>query len=261
MTEQQQGEHLYKNADWLQQRYQDEGLSMEQIAELAECCTVTILNWMRQYDIPRRSPAKILKARWGQGDFDDQRSQLCQDADWLQQKYYTEKLPLSSIAKLAECSVQTVLNWMQRHNIPRRSPSDARKAAWKRGDYGSEDWKRRHSRGVKAGYDLSTPEGQEHRRKKSIAQKAAWERGVYDGVFQSPTSIEIAISEALNALGIEHVTQYRPDGYSRVYDELVLPNVLIEIHGDYWHSRPREQKRDAEKAAWAQEHDYHLVVL
>ena len=95
----------------------------------------------------------------------------------------------------------------------------------------------------------------------SASMKAAWERGAWDGVFQSPTSIEVAVSEALNALGIEHVSQYRPDGYSRVYDEFIPPDVLIEVQGDYWHNRPGAGEKDAEKAAWAAENGYQLVAI
>ena len=80
-------------------------------------------------------------------------------------------------------------------------------------------------------------------------------------MFQSPTSIEVAVSEALDELGIEHEPQYRPDGYSRVYDELVPPDVLIEVNGDYWHSFDEKQRSDAEKAAWAHANGYYLVII
>lgn len=126
--------------------------------------------------------------------------------------------------------------------------SDALKAAWERGDFDGV-----HS-------NMYT-EAVRHQRSEII--KAAHIRGAYDGVFQSPTSIEIQIAAALDIMGLEHQPQYRPDGYSRIYDEFVPPNTLIEIQGDYWHGpeRPDNQKRDAQKAQWAAENGYELMEI
>jgi len=120
----------------------------------------------------------------------------------------------------------------------------------------SEEFRRKHTETVRS---------PEYRRRLSASIKAAHARGAYEGVyvgvFQSPTSIEVQVADALNRLGVEHQPQYRPDGYSRIYDELVPPDVLIEVHGDYWHSTKKARKRDAEKAAWAEENGYHLVII
>lgn len=95
----------------------------------------------------------------------------------------------------------------------------------------------------------------------SEALRAAHARGAFDGVFQSPTSIELAVAVALDICGIEHISQYRPDGHSRIYDELIPPNILIEIHGDYWHSMEKAKVRDTEKATWAEENGFTLIVI
>jgi len=129
--------------------------------------------------------------------------------------------------------------------------------------FNAEDFRQRQSEATKKAWARGDHDGVETRRKRSDARKAARASGVYDGVFQSPTSIELAVAAVLDICGIEHTSQYRPDGYSRIYDEFVSPNILIEVHGDYWHGplRPENQKRDAEKAAWAKENGYHLVVM
>ena len=88
-----------------------------------------------------------------------------------------------------------------------------------------------------------------------------WQEGVYDGVFRSPTSIELETAEALLELEIKHEREWRPDGYSRIYDFLVPPHVLIEVQGDYWHSLPERREADAEKAKWAEANGYKLVEL
>ncbi len=95
----------------------------------------------------------------------------------------------------------------------------------------------------------------------SCNAKMQWIRGDFDGVFQSPTSIELAVSDALDAYNIEHVSQYRPPNYNRVYDEFVPPSTLIEVHGDYWHGLKENQERDEIKARWAQENGFALIII
>lgn len=149
----------------------------------------------------------------------------------------------------------------------RNKQSEAMKAAWERGDLGSEEWCRKLSEAKKAAWERGDFDGvfdsEEYRRKQSEAMKAAWERGDFDGVFQSPTSIELQIAAALDIMGIDHQPQYRPDGYSRIYDEFVPPNTLLEINGDYWHGDgfPETQRRDAEKAQWAAENGFELIEI
>jgi len=114
----------------------------------------------------------------------------------------------------------------------------------------------------------------EEREKTAEHTRQMWRDGVFDGVFQSPTSIEIEVAAALDELGIAHVGQYRPDGYSRPFDEFIEPNILIEVNGDYWHGNPLRfpivkqdhrqtltRKRDKTKAAWAKKHGYNLCVI
>lgn len=134
----------------------------------------------------------------------------------------------------------------------------ARKKAWKRGLYGGVEWRRKNSAGSKAAWARGAYDGV------SEAVRAAWARGDFDGVFQSPTSIELQVAAALDIMGIAHESQYRPDGYSRIYDEFVPHNTLIEVQGDYFHSEehfPGIEDRDAEKAAWAEENGYRFIVI
>ena len=148
-----------------------------------------------------------------------------------------------------------------------RKQSAAIKAAWKRGDIGDEEWYCEHSEAMKRRWqcgDMDGIHGEEWRRRHSDAMRAAWERGDFDGVFQSPTSPELQVAAALDIMDIEHTPQYRPDGYSRIYDEFVPPNTLIEVHGDYFHSEehfPGIEQRDVEKAQWAVDNGFNLIVL
>lgn len=148
----------------------------------------------------------------------------------------------------------------------RRKMGEATKVAWERGDF-DEERNRKVSEGVKAARRRGAYDGiynDEWRRKHGEAMKAAWARGAYDGVvIQSPTSIELEVAAALDIMGIKHQSQYRPEGYRRIYDEFVPPSTLIEIHGDYWHGDdfPEQQQRDAEKAVWAEENGYQFITI
>jgi len=45
--------------------------------------------------------------------------------NWLHRKYWVEKLSTAKIAKLVNVDQKTIVNWMKRFNIPRRSYSEA----------------------------------------------------------------------------------------------------------------------------------------
>lgn len=50
------GDRLYKDGEWLRQKYVDEGLSVHQIGTLADSNGDTIWKWLRRHDIPVRTP-------------------------------------------------------------------------------------------------------------------------------------------------------------------------------------------------------------
>jgi len=66
---------------------------------------------------------------------------------WLEQKYWAEELSLAEIATLQGVSDVTILKWMRRHRIPRRTLSEARQGAknpqWGKSHRGHKDprWK------------------------------------------------------------------------------------------------------------------------
>ena len=149
----------------------------------------------------------------------------------------------------------------------RHKKSTAIKIAWAKGAYDeicTPEYRRKISEGIKAVHARGVYDNPEYRRKMSDATKARWICGGFDDVFRPPyKTTEVPLAAALDICSIEHISQYRPDGYSRIYDEFVPPNLLIEIHGDYWHGpeRPKVQKRDVEKAVWAKDNGYHLVII
>ena len=202
-----------------------------------------------------------------------------QDKEWLTQKYWDEELSQRQIAEIADCHTSSIEVWMRRLGIPTRSRSEAIAAGWRQGIWRERSFDgRQHSAAMKAawarGVYAQRSYNEDWLNRMSNALRAAHARGCYDGVFQSPTSIEIALCAALDAHGIQHESQFRPRGCSYVFDEFVPPSILIEAHGDYWHGNPqfydegdlnatqrRHCARDVEKANWAKHNGYTLIVL
>ena len=101
--------------EWLVQKYHDEGLSLQQVAEAwGVKNSVSAHCWMKYYGIPRRSQAE------GQRKYDRP------SEEWLREKYHDEGLSLAEIARLTGAPhASNVHNWMRSYGIPTR-PSTAR---------------------------------------------------------------------------------------------------------------------------------------
>ncbi len=69
----------------------------------------------------------------------------------------------------------------------------------------------------------------------------------------SPTSLERAVSQLLDALGVAYTHQYPIGPYVA---DLFVPSkkLVIECDGEYWHSRPGRREHDAKR-------DAHLVSI
>ena len=76
----------------------------------------------------------------------------------------------------------------------------------------------------------------------------------------SPTGIEIAIEAVLQSMGITFEPQAQLEKWSC---DFFVPgaNLVIECDGDYWHSLPRMQRKDAIKDQWLQDHGYQVLHL
>ena len=139
-----------------------------------------------------------------------------------------------------------------KNGIPRRSRSEAARLNWEQGKLGGEEYLEALSKGAK----------------KAVVEGR---RSFY---IQRPTSIEIIVSESLDFLGYEHTSQWHPPDYTKIYDEFIPPDTLIEVNGDYWHCNPKvypdgpinemqesNVERDKQKEAWAKDNKYRFFVL
>ncbi len=256
---------IYRDKDWLIEHYVRQDLSRRKCAEMAGCIPDTISYWLERHGIPRRTISEAMKVAheqglWSREETKQKRSEARKKA-WARGDYNKEEVRQKRIKGIKAARVRGCYDDMYTVET-RRKISEGAKAAHARGVLGSEEIRRKQSDSMKAAWERGCWDSEETWQKQSETTKAAWERGVYDGVFQSPTSIEIAISEALDDLGIMHVTQYRPEGCSYTYDEYLLAQgILLEVNGDYWHTLPGKAEKDACKEAWAREHGFLPVVI
>lgn len=63
------------------------------------------------------------------------------NSEWLEQKYWDEELSTSEIAELCDCTKVTISDWMDRHDIPKRSKSERIRLSWE----GEEKRRERHA--------------------------------------------------------------------------------------------------------------------
>lgn len=75
------------------------------------------------------------------------------------------------------------------------------------------------------------------------------------------SQVEQEIVRKLQGLGIPVVPQVKL-GQNWVFDGAVNgTRLIIEIHGDYWHTRPEVQERDGRKQQWADQNNYLILVI
>lgn len=110
-------EKLYRDRDWLYNKYVHEKMSMSQIGSLFGISGQSISYWIYKYDIPVRCKSDACIVKY---NIDIEKDQLY--------KLYVGKLKSSrEIAELLNCDHSTVLEYLHNYNIPVRSLSDAKK--------------------------------------------------------------------------------------------------------------------------------------
>lgn len=115
----------YQDPAWLNQKYHVEKLNTSKMAELAGVDRVTIGNWMKLFGIPMRtqSEARSLSHQVRNN------GRRYRDKMWLEQKYVEEGMSIYEMAEKESVDPTTILNWMKRHGISRRSLSEAQQLA------------------------------------------------------------------------------------------------------------------------------------
>lgn len=118
---------IYQDEEWLREKYWDEELTAKEVAEEANCSKGTVLRWLRNHDIERRSKGnkRIDKAY--------------RDESWLREQYHAEGRLIEDIADGQDVTNATIIRWMKKLGVERRDTGHQQKD----GPYKDEDWIRR----------------------------------------------------------------------------------------------------------------------
>jgi transposase-like protein len=103
------GSKRYHNREWLEEKYHNERLTMKEIADECGVTATTISDWLDKHDIESRGQreAQLIDGKHT-------------NREWLAEQYHGKGKTLSDIANKCDVDQVTVMNWMERHNIPRR---------------------------------------------------------------------------------------------------------------------------------------------
>jgi len=115
----------YKDKQWLEEQYENK--TQKEIADECGVSRTTITRWMDNHDIEADSRGC------------SQAEGKHKDEEWLREKYIDEKRSTNDIAN--ECGVgkTTVLYWLDKFNIERRSNQEAVKQSWQDADERREE--------------------------------------------------------------------------------------------------------------------------
>lgn len=144
--------------------------------------------------------------------------------------YCTERLSLKQVGERLGTTAATVMSFMERHNIPRRTKSEI------------------------ATENNNKPGRREYLRETSTRS--------YLNRRTSNTKPERDFKQWLEENNIKYIEQYRRVGNAHPYD-FFLPeyNLIVEIDGHYWHSKPDQIVKDQQHVDDAISRGYNIVRI
>lgn len=95
----------YRDADWLYEKYVEEGLAMSEIADEAGCGTSTVYRWLNKHGI---------ETRGGSG-------KKYRDEDWLRKQYVENRRSTADIADECDTTHSVIAEWLHRFSIRTRN--------------------------------------------------------------------------------------------------------------------------------------------
>ncbi len=88
----------------------------------------------------------------------------------------------------------------------------------------------------------------------------AWKEAVQRGIQAGGSSLENELSKLLDDYNIHYETQFQLEEFR--YDFRIRDtNILIEIQGSYWHTKPQRRQRDLFKQELARKNGFKLLVI
>lgn len=103
----------HRDESYLRQKYVEEGLTTYEIAEECGCTDATVSNWLNKHNIETRQ--RTIRPEESAPD------ERLTDPEWLQSQYVDLGKSSVDIAEECHCSSNSVLYWLDRHGIEKRS--------------------------------------------------------------------------------------------------------------------------------------------
>lgn len=216
----------YQDREWLYEKYVEEELTGNEIAEIADCSRTTVYDWLDRHDIDRERGAGYRVSE----------PEKYRDKEWLKEKYHGDKLSTAEIGEICDCHKQTIKLWLENHGIEKRDSSEAAKVSW-------EGAKQRKQELAERFADL-------HRVNRAFffTHKSGYERvGVSNGEGGSdfvPVHRLVAVAE----YGIDAVKDKVVHHKSNIPWDNRPKNLELMTQED--HSRHHALERDAEPPRW-----------
>jgi len=107
------------NKEWLRDQYRNQKKSPPEIADEIDVHAATVRSWIERHGIKKHSLSK----RYTDGNVEP-----LKDPEWLHEQYNQNKKSSNEIAEELGLSGGSVLKWLEKHGIERRSVSEARAA-------------------------------------------------------------------------------------------------------------------------------------
>jgi transposase/AraC-like DNA-binding protein len=106
----------HRNKTWLREKYVNDEESLSEMGEMCGCNHETARTWLHKFDIDLRKP-------WEKRDLPC--DGLHRKEEWLHKVYIVEQMNASEAASVCGCTQSTILEWLERNNIEKRSLSES----------------------------------------------------------------------------------------------------------------------------------------
>ena len=294
-------DRLYTNAAWLRQKYVVEELPATEIADLAGCHFSTIYYWLRKNGIEVRTLSKAKEIHYKDPETREQRSRT-QTQLWRNPEYRRNQMEIRQGKEFRQRQSE-IVSEVWKDDEYRKQQAETSKALWQDEAYREKtlpallarwddpeyveahekrtkelwrdpEYRQMMAEGAREHFKelWQDPEWREKKRKHvasymSEITSARWENGDFDNLFLSPTRPEQRLMKAMDAQGIDYQFQYRPDGYTRIYDFYIPQgNLLLEYDGWFWHESEWAKEhglaqRDKEKTAFAHDNGFRFIRI
>jgi len=112
------GSKKYHDPEWLSEKYHGEIMTLKEIADECGVSRTTISDWLDRHGIEKRTQKETQRLR---------NAGKHSDREWLAEQYHGKGRTLEDIANECDVDAVTIMNWMERHGIPRRDAAQHRK--------------------------------------------------------------------------------------------------------------------------------------